>query len=273
MTALSANVKRDHRFFNKVVGTVKAAEILYTGALCAYDSAGEVVAMTQTTGLVQPGVNLGEKVDNTDDGETVELTHGVTVKLANGNSMTAAQIGDMMYAQDDNTAHDTATGRSPIGILRQVDSDGVWVELLTSVTAGLAVANNLSDVGSAATARINLADVKLITFDDVDLVASNSKQVRYVHSGPDCLINHIRTVLSGALATDDATLTPTIGATPVTDGVVTIAESGSAEDDVDASTPSAANEITEGDVLTIAVGGGNTATETANITIELVETT
>lgn len=272
MTALAKNIKRQKRDFNKSVGTVKDAEILFTGALCAYDAAGEVVAMTATTGLVQPGINFGEKVDNTADGETVELTHGVTVKLANGSSLTVANIGDMVYADDDNTAHGTATGRSPIGFLRAVDSDGVWVELATSVVSGLAVANNLSDVGSVASARINLADPKLITFDDVTLVGATGKQVRYVHSGPDCLINHIRTVASGALTTSAAVLTADIEGVAVTDGVVTIADSG-AEDDVDVATPSAANEISEGEVLTITVSGTQDATETANITIELVETT
>jgi hypothetical protein len=83
------------------------------------------------------------------------------------------------------------------------------------------------------------------------------------------LITRLASVISGALTTGDATLTADIDGVAVTDGAITITQSGSAEDDVDAVNPSAARTLEEGDVLTITVGGTNDATETASVSMEL----
>lgn len=107
----------------------------------------------------------------------------------------------------------------------------------------------------------------------IDGVSANTAQRRYVHRGPDATIESISTVANQALTTGSATLTADIGGAAVTGGVVTIA-SGGAEDDVDVATPSALNLLTEGDVLTLTVGGTNDAAGTTlETTLELKSVT
>lgn len=79
-------------------------------------------------------------------------------------------------------------------------------------------------------------------------------------------------ILSGALATGDATLQLKIGGTNVTNGLITITQSGSAANDVDSATPTAANTGAAGALIQATVGGTNTATETADLLILLEET-
>lgn len=72
--------------------------------------------------------------------------------------------------------------------------------------------------------------------------------------------------LKAPLTTGDATLTPKIGATAITDGALTITQSGSAIGDIDSATPSAANVVAEGSNLSVTVGGTNNAAVGATVT-------
>lgn len=82
-------------------------------------------------------------------------------------------------------------------------------------------------------------------------------------------ITKIWTVLNAALATGDATVTAAINGTPVTNGVVTATQSGSGAGDVDSATPTAANTVAAGDLITLTVGGSSTATATLTPSIEI----
>ena len=81
-----------------------------------------------------------------------------------------------------------------------------------------------------------------------------------VPTGYEGKIVEIRTALNGAIATADAVLTPKIGGTAVTNGAITIANSGSAAGDVDVSNPSAANYVKAGDAIEIETNGASTNT-------------
>ncbi len=73
-----------------------------------------------------------------------------------------------------------------------------------------------------------------------------------------------------ALTTGDATITGAIAATPITDGAITITQSGSAVGDLDVVTPSAANVVAVGDYLNFTVAGTNdAATASATLTITI----
>jgi hypothetical protein len=100
-------------------------------------------------------------------------------------------------------------------------------------------------------------------------VSATAQVARYVHRGPEKRIVSITSVINAALATGDMTLTAAIGATPVTGGVITVTQSGSAAGDVDVATPTAANTLSDGDVLSITVGGTNTGAGFTHLTIEL----
>lgn len=101
-----------------------------------------------------------------------------------------------------------------------------------------------------------------VKLDDV----STAGQI-YVASPVAGTIRKIYSVINGAIATADAVLTPKIGGTPITDGAITITQSGSAAGDVDSSTPSAANVVSAGDAIEIETNGASTNTVEAAISI------
>jgi hypothetical protein len=73
-------------------------------------------------------------------------------------------------------------------------------------------------------------------------------------------ITKIQSRLAGAaLTTGDATITGKIGSTAITNGALTITQSGSAEGDIDVANPTAANTVAVGSNVNFTVGGTNDA--------------
>lgn len=69
-------------------------------------------------------------------------------------------------------------------------------------------------------------------------------------------IDRIDTILNGgAVATNDAVLTFKINGTSITNGAITIANSGSAAGDQDTASPSAAKTVAVGDKISVVVSG------------------
>jgi len=67
----------------------------------------------------------------------------------------------------------------------------------------------------------------------------------------------IRSALNGAIITADAAITPKIGGTAITNGGITITQSGSAAGDVDVSRPTAARTVAAGDSIEIETDGAS----------------
>lgn len=91
---------------------------------------------------------------------------------------------------------------------------------------------------------------------NLDIADGSAEAVYYVvcpHAGT---ISKIWTVTDDAVGTANITVTAAIGATGVTNGVVTIATAGSAAGDVDSATPSALNTVTAGQAVNFTVTGG-----------------
>lgn len=84
-------------------------------------------------------------------------------------------------------------------------------------------------------------------------------------------VNRIRTVLNDVLATANATVQVKINGADVTGALATITSVGAAGD-VDEGVATAANTFVAGDVISILVGGGSTATGTLNAQVEIEET-
>ena len=116
------------------------------------------------------------------------------------------------------------------------------------------------------------AQDRAVTFTHVDLIAANAEVYAYVHRGVDALVTWIDTRLTAALATGDATITAEIDGAAVTGGVVTITQAASAPGDIDNAQPTALNTITSGQVLTLTVGGANTAAVFADVSVALGST-
>jgi hypothetical protein len=255
---------------------VKNDEVIYRGAAVCLDSNGEAVNATAATGLISRGV-ARDTVDNSADGETIDSDEGVFEFFnKSGDELSQDEIGDVCYWEDNQTVCKTSTGKSVAGVVKSVDAGTGKVSVLLGpwpVQIGLLAANDLSDVGSAATARANILANKLfLTFDKVSSKASDAEVARFVIPFA-CVISKFYTILNAALATADATVQAkkngsNIGST--TTGLATVTEAASAAGDVDSATPLTTNlSLAAGDILSFTVGGGSTATATLNISAVL----
>lgn len=90
----------------------------------------------------------------------------------------------------------------------------------------------------------------------LDIADGSAEATYYLLSPFAGTISSIQTVIDGVVSTADITVTGKIGSTAITNGVVTIATSGSAAGDVDVATPTAANVITAGAAMNFVVTGG-----------------
>jgi hypothetical protein len=249
--------------------------IIYNGALVVLDSSGWAKPGVTATGLIAAGV-ADQQIDNTDGGNgdlSVVVKRGISRLLnsADADLITQAEIGDACYIVDDETVAKTSGGntRSVAGEIVDVDDNGVWVDIPSAKIAlggNLLASNNLNEV-TPATARANIgANLLALELNITSLVGTGVFRVAAPVGG---VITKIKSVLEGhALTTGDATLTAKIGSTPVTTGVITITEAGSAIGDEDSCAPSAARTVTEDGVISITVGGTNdNASATARVVI------
>lgn len=89
----------------------------------------------------------------------------------------------------------------------------------------------------------------------------------YVVSPVAGTVSKIYSVINGAIATADVTLTSKLGGTAITDGAITVTQAGSAAGDVDSCTPTAQNSVAEGGAIEIETDGASTNTVEAFLTI------
>lgn len=279
MTAATADRNTAERTGDLISAGVTAAVKCFAGAIAVLDASGNIKPGVTGTGLICVG-RFEEYVDNSAGlaGAVSATAKRGVFRFANSaaaDEIAAAQIGDACYIVDDQTVAKTdGTGtRSVAGIVADVDSAGVWVRMgfdtFVSPAAALLSTNNLSDLGTKATARANLgggADKHILSIRDIDLVSANA-EVKRVVSPVAGTIEKIYSTINGALTVGDATLTGKIGATAITNGVVTITQAGSAAGDVDVATPTAARTVAVGDVISVTVGGTQTAAKLADVTI------
>lgn len=267
--------KRAGDLFVYLLSNVKA----FAGGIACVNSSGYAVPGSTTTGLKCVG-RFNEQVDNSGGSagdKSIEIEAGIFRfdNSASDDAITLADVGNVCYIVDDETVAKTSgtNTRSPAGIVEDVDSGGVWVRMgqnaLVAPALSLLAASNLSDLSNAATARGNLgggANKIILALQDIDLVGAHEAVVRLV-SPVAGDIAKIYSVIDGALTVGDATLTAKIGATAVTGGVVTITQDGSDAGDIDDATPSDNKTVSVGSLLSITVGGTNTAEKTANVVI------
>jgi len=112
---------------------VAAASNIFAGAIVCLDAAGNAVPGTVSAALTARGVAM-EAVDN-----SVGLAGDLTIesqagehRFKNDGSIARADIGATAYIVDDETVADTDGGgtRSALGRITDVDSVGVWVDIL-----------------------------------------------------------------------------------------------------------------------------------------------
>jgi hypothetical protein len=160
MTALTASrdtSRIDGIFFEYPIAS--ATEI-FEGSLVVLDASGNAEPATDAASKVAVG-RAEEYVNNTGAAaaKSIKVRAGIFHWANSGtNTLTKANIGDSVFVVDDQTVDSLSTSSSPAGIMVDIDSTGVWVDTRPPVAlvSGLTAANNLSDVGSAATSATNL---------------------------------------------------------------------------------------------------------------------
>lgn len=124
--------RRDAKVFSDPVA---ATTKIYAGALVCINASGYAVPGSTSTALKARGV-AQEQVDNSTGAagdKRVETTRGCFpfANSASADEITRADIGATAYIVDDQTVAKTngTNTRSAAGVIRDVDSDGVWVEI------------------------------------------------------------------------------------------------------------------------------------------------
>lgn len=125
-------VRRDGVQFNDPVA---GATRIFAGSIVCLNAAGNAVPGSPSATLKARGV-AQEQVDNRDGAAgalRIETRRGVFpfANSASADEITRADIGADAYIVDDQTvAKTSATNtRSVAGVIRDVDSNGVWVEI------------------------------------------------------------------------------------------------------------------------------------------------
>ncbi len=129
--ALTAPRLTPSRKLSRIRLTVTNGVTIYAGAMVAVYSNGEANNASDNTGLAVIGRAV-KTVDNSDDGETVDIDIGV-FRWANGagSLFTDANIGDFAFVHDNQTVTNSGAANDIIaGVIVDVDSDGVWVKTM-----------------------------------------------------------------------------------------------------------------------------------------------
>ena len=218
-----------------------ASTKIYGGSLVGLDASGNANDGAATATLNIVGVAM-EQIDNSSGSAgdlKVEVRAGMFWFANNGTSCAAGDEGKLCYVVDDQSVDlSSSSGARPVaGHIVQVDATlGVLVEVGRNAVRG-----------SYVTAQVRLADI-------------STASTAWVCPGVAGEVVRISSVIDGAIATADATLTPDIGTTPITGGAITVATAGSAAGTTDAAEPTAANVITATDALSVATDGASTNT-------------
>jgi len=156
-TALTANRDTPSAVGDRISIGVFTNVHIYAGAIVAVNSSGYSVPAANASGYTVLG-RAEEEVDNTGgatDAEQISIAVG-TFRWVN-NGISDANIGDIAYVVDDQTVSLTNGSYSTIaGVIRWVDSTGVWVdtrqskwvEMTTSTT--FVASGNISAGGALA---------------------------------------------------------------------------------------------------------------------------
>ena len=169
----------------------------------------------------------------------------------------------------DTTARDLLTvGPQDVGFFVKVLSGSG--ALYQAVQGGTGSACWQSDVTSTLLPKTSFT-VPITVHDAVDLIGGNAAVVRWAAPLAGT-ITLIKAVIDGALTTGNAVLTGKIGSTSITGGAVTCTQAASAAGSVFTATPSAANVLAVGDVLSFTVSGTQDAAKFAKITIAFTPT-
>jgi len=132
MVALSKDKKTNERAGVDYSDPVAAGAQIFAGALVVLDAIGYAQPGTTAVGLTARGV-AQENVDNSAgaDGDLNAPSKSGRFHFANDGTIARVDIGSNAYIVDDQTVadNDGGTTRSIAGVIKDVDSDGVFVQV------------------------------------------------------------------------------------------------------------------------------------------------
>lgn len=191
-----------------------------------------VVAITGANVGLNAGMTVKFKANHTPASTATLQVNSLTAKAIRKAADAALVSGDIVQNQIVECVYDATLDH--------------W--LMTSPTAN---ATNAALSGLTATATE--LNEQVVSFFIADGSAEKTYYIRMPHAGT---VSKIQTTIDDVVSTADITLTARIGVTAMTDGVVTIATSGSAAGETDEATPSANNAVSAGTVMNLVVTGG-----------------
>ena len=111
-----------------------ASQTIYAGALVALNAAGHAVPAAAAVGLRIAGVAVETVKSGPGAGtDKVIVRRGAVHLFANAagaNRLTQADVGAVCYVADDQTVQDDGgTNDVRVGVMLQLDDDGVWVHV------------------------------------------------------------------------------------------------------------------------------------------------
>lgn len=135
---------------------VAAAKKLFKGGLIM-SSAGYATPGATVTGAIALGRSR-KTYDNSSGsaGDIVAEVEEGTFRWTNGDSIAQADVGKPAYITDDDAVTKAGTGKSPAGIIVDVDSVGVWVEMSEAISKGLLAAGAAASGGGIQTGTVTL---------------------------------------------------------------------------------------------------------------------
>ena len=140
MSALAAD-RQTPMYRGEILRQAAAAALIYAGSLVVRNASGYLTKGTTTTGQIGVG-RAEERVDNAGGaaGDKQVSVRPGSFRFGNSASadlLTIADIGKACWVVDDQTVARTSatTTRSRAGIVRDVDAQGVWVELNEALTS------------------------------------------------------------------------------------------------------------------------------------------
>jgi hypothetical protein len=134
LTALTAGRNTPARYDGIEHHPIKGGVTIFPGALVVLDPAGWAMPGQPGVGLKSVGRSDSNQVSATTNGERAVRTRRGRFSYANSagaDTITRADIGNSAYVVDDQTVAKTSGSatRSVAGIIRDVDAQGVWVEI------------------------------------------------------------------------------------------------------------------------------------------------
>jgi len=199
--------------------------------------------------------------------ETFDASEVSTGTITMSNAAGAVALSGALSVTGASTlAAVTCTTLAPSGTLAAAGAVTVGTTLGVTGATTLAAASSTALTASTSLTVTGANIVGLHYSLEVDVASLVGTGVYGVPVPFPGTITGIYSRLKAPLTTGDATLTAKIGATGVTDGVITITQSGSAIGDIDSATPSAANTVVAGSNLSVTVGGTNDAAVGATVT-------